>query len=310
MASKAYELISHVKKLCLISGTTEDETILRFLNLTQWEIYNLNFRWRCLEAYPTVSTATGVAYATVPTTLGMVYDVRLSPTTASPYGKISYIDPHKFQELIPPDSVPISGTPKYYTWWSGRFYFYPTPDAVYVLTVYGYSKPVGMKVYATGTATYSVVTVTGSGTYFSNNANVDTTMSFAYPADARSDGVLPWSAISAVTSNTLLTIATYGGVTASGAYVCSSGSSFPEDFDQILVLGAAIMHTARLRETNTQFMAWLQSSYSKAMTGLLDSQTHVPDYTPVLQRYMPGQRDIMGDPINKTPVLPKELLGA
>lgn len=306
MASKAYELIEQVKKLCLISGTTEDTNILRFMNLIQWEIYNLNFRWRCLEAYPTVSTVASTAYVAVPTTLGMVYDVRLSPTTAAPYGKISYVDPHKFQELIPTGATPVLGKPEYYTWWSGRFYFQPVPDAVYVLTVYGYNKPIGMKVYNTGTAGHSGTTVTGIGssTYFSNNANVDTTMSYAYPADARSDGVLPWSAISVVTSNTVMTIATYSGVTATGTYVCSSGSSFSEDFDQILVLGAAIMHTARLRETNTQFMAWLQSSYSKAMTGLLDSQTHVPDYAPPLQRYMPGPRDVLGDPIHKTPVLP------
>jgi hypothetical protein len=311
MASKAYELITQVKKLCLIAGTSEDEAILRFLNLIQWETYNLNFRWRALEVYPAIATTAATAYVAVPATLGMIYDVRLSPTTSGPYGKVSYVDPHKFQELIPLSATPSSGTPNYFTWWGGRIYFYPTPDAVYNLTVYGYSKPVNMKLYSVGTATAITTAVTGTGTQFLGNVNVDNTMFFGFPADIRSDGTLPWTTITTVSSATALVIPAYTGLTGATttAYVISSASSFPEDFDQLLILGAAIMHTARLRELNTKFMEWLQQAYSKAMTGLLDSQTHVPDYTPVLQRYIPGQRDVMGDPIHKLPIIPKELLG-
>lgn len=54
--SKAIELITQVKDLCKISDTTYDTLILQKLNLVQWQLFNMHYHWRDLEAYETLTT--------------------------------------------------------------------------------------------------------------------------------------------------------------------------------------------------------------------------------------------------------------
>ena len=287
MSSKAYELLSQIKDICIVDGITEDLKILKMMNLVQWDIYNTSHRWRPLEGYPTVTTTDGTSYVVAPSTLAMIYDV--TQTSTSPYYKLEFVQVQNFHELVPQPSQYAEGPPRFYTWWGGRFWLFPIPDATYTLTVYGYLKPVNMKLYATGTAAHSSTTVTGTSTYFSNNANVDTTMFYAYQGDVRSDGTYPWSSISAVTDNDTMTISTYSGSSGSAtvAYAASSASSFTEDFDLLLVYGTSIMYGGRLREFDSKLMEWLIGSYAKTLAALVDAQTTFPDYTPILEDFSP-----------------------
>src|SRR3972149_10407683 len=113
MASKAYELLSQIKDLCIVDGTTEDLKILKMMNLVQWDIYNTSHRWRPLEGYPTVDTTTSVSYVTAPSTLAMIYDVR--QTSTSPYMKLEYVEARNFHELVPQPTAYATGSPSYYT---------------------------------------------------------------------------------------------------------------------------------------------------------------------------------------------------
>lgn len=376
MATKAYELISQVKDICLVEGTTEDTKILRMMNLVQWDIYNTNFRWRGLEGYPTIyttelltldvapstawavgDTITGAtsastcvivevlttktfnvkdrsaaftlgevlsngtytadqgtayptvasnSYATAPSTLAMIYDVR--QTSDSPYAKLEYLNPINFHDAIPQPTAYAEGKPLYYTWWGGRLWFFPIPDATYTITIYGYLKPINMKLYTTGTSQHSGTAVTGTATYFSNNANVDTNMFYAYQADVRSDGTYPWSAITTVTDNDTLVIATYGGSSGGSAvaYACSSPTSYPEDFDLLIVYGTCIMYGGRLREFDSKLMDWLQGQYTKTLGALADTQTAIPDYTPILEDFSVSAAGYLGDSKYKYPFILKD----
>jgi len=365
MSSKAYELLTQVKNLCLVEGTSDDTKILQMMNLIQWELYNSNFRWRCLQtitnAYTTelltldvapstiwavgdtirgatslktciivdVLTSTtynikdrsgaftlgevlsngtytadqGLLYPTVssnsyiytPSSLAMIFDVR--QTSTSPYVKLSFLEMSKFHESVPQPTTYAEGTPVYYSWWGGKLWLYPIPDETYTLTISGYSKPVNMKIYTTVTSQHSGLTVTGTSTYFSSNANVDTNMFYTYQGDVRSDGTYPWSFISAVSSATAMTISAYTG--ASGAttvaYACSSASSFAEDFDQLLIYKTCIMYGGRLREFDTKFMEWLMEMEKKTFAGLLDAQSYYPDSTPILEDFSPSGGVGLGD---------------
>ena len=307
MASKVYELLTQVKNLCLVEGTTEDTKILQLLNQVQWDIYNSHAPWRALEVYPTVTTTASQAYVTVPSTLAMVYDVR--QTSDSPYTKLEFVEIQKFHEVVPQPTIYSTGKPVYYSWWGGRFWLYPIPASTYTLTVYGYSKPVNTKLYSTGTAAHSGTTVTGTDTYFSNNANVDTNMYFAYQGDVRSDGTYPWSAISAVTTNTAMTIGTYAGSSGGStvAYACSSAPSYSEDFDLLLIYGTSILYGGRLREFDTKLMDWLQKAYDRLFGGLVNTQTYVPDFTPILEDFTPYPRRILSDSAYKYPFIFRDI---
>lgn len=289
MSSKAYELLQQIKDLCVVDGTTEDLKILKMLNLTQWNIYNASPRWRTLEGYPSVTTTANISYVAAPSTLAMIYDV--TQTSDQPYVKLEYVEPRNFHELIPQPTQYGTMTPRFYTWWGGRLWLFPIPDKTYTLDIYGYLKPVGMKLYSAVTAAHSGTTVTGTTTNFLDNANVDITMFYAYQADVRSDGTYPWSTISAVTSNTAMTISAYTG--ASGAttvpYACSSASTFAEDFDLLLIYGTSIMYGGRLREFDSKLMEWLVANYTKTLSSLVDAQTFFPDYTPILEDFSTGK---------------------
>lgn len=291
MSSKAYELLQEVKDLALVTTTARDTAILRKLNQAQWQIYNSHNYWRGMEGVTTATTTDGTETVDVPSTVSLIYTVRQTGT--APYAKLRYYHPTKFHEILPQPTQYSEGKPTCYTWWQGKLYLYPIPDATYTLTIYNYKKPVNMKIYSTGTATYATSVVTGSSTYFQDNSNVDTAMYFAYPADIRSDGTLPWSAISVVTNDTTLT-STYTGNTATGSYVCSSATIFPEDFDNLLVYAATILECGRMRET-ADFATYLQGQYNKMFAGLVDAQTNIPDYTPEASDFSSGGALITGD---------------
>ena len=297
MASKAYELIAGIRDLLMIDGTGEDTKILRRLNDAQWKVYHANPNWRGLQGYPTTTTSDGVSYVAMPSTLHHIYDVR--QTSTSPETQLKYVSPSEFHKIIPQPTTFAEGSPTYYSLWGERLWLYPIPDATYTLTIYGYLKPVSCKVYSTGTSQHSSTTVTGTSTYFSTNANVDTTMFYAYQADVRSDGTYPWSTISAVTNATAMTISAYSGGSGSAAiaYAASSASTFPEQFDWLLKVTAALMMSGRLREQEL-FIKWLLEEERKALASLIDSETYVPDFKPVLEDFrqvseLPSGNDYM-----------------
>lgn len=291
MSSKAYELITEVKDLALVTTTGRDTAILRKLNQAQWQIYNSHNYWRGMEGVTTATTSDGIETVDVPSAVSLIYTIR--QTSTAPYAKLRYFHPTKFHEVLPQPTQYSEGSPTCYTWWQGKLYLYPIPDATYTLTFYYYKKPVSMKVYSTGTATYAASVVTGSSTYFLDNSNVDTNMYFAYPADIRSDGTLPWSAISAVTNDTTLT-STYLGNTATGAFVCSSPTTFPEDFDTLLVYAAAILECGRMRET-ADFAQYLSGQYTTMFGSLMDAQRNTPDYSPEASDFSSGGALVTGD---------------
>ncbi len=283
MSSKAYELLTQVKNLALIDDTSQDTIILSFMNNIQWQLYNAHYHWRALESYETTATTASQAYTTVPSNVGVIYDVR--QTESSPYAKLRYVTPYKLNLVIPQPSEFSTDKPLYYTWWGGRLWFYPIPNDAYDLTIYYYKKPTNMKAYSTGTASVSGTALTGTSTYWSNNANVDTNMYFAFTADVRSDGTYPWAAITTVGGNTSITLTSaYTGSTSSGAYVISSANTFPEDFDLCVIYGSVIIMAGRVRELR-ETAQWLQTQYQQQVTFLAETQTSIPDQTSVVEDF-------------------------
>ena len=232
-------------------------------------------------AHPTVSAN---SYITLPTDVESIYTLR--QTSDSPYEKLIYVPVPKFHELIPEPTDFASGSPTHYTWFDGKLWLFPIPDDTYTLSLYYYKRPTNCKIYTAGTSLHSSTTVTGTSTFFSTNANVDTAMFYAYQADIRSDGTFPWSTISAVTSVTAMTIATYtGGSGASAvAYACSSALSFPEQFDWLVKVIASMLVAGKARE-DEKFVAWLMEEEKRTMGSLIGRDSFKPDYIPILEDF-------------------------
>lgn len=305
MSSKAYELLARIKSLCLISGTSEDDTILRMMNEVQWQLYSAHYPWRSLQDNTTTSTTDGTAYVAVPSTTAMIYTVR--QTSDSPYSRLTYLSVPKFHEVIPQPTAYSEGKPVYYSWWDSKLWLYPIPDDTYTLTIYGYKKPVNMKIYSVGTAANTTTAWTGTSTYWSTNANVDSSMYLAYQADIRSDGTFPWVGITTVTSATAITAAaTYTGGTATGAYVAASPSTFDESFDLLLIYGTIILYgTTRLRDKE-DLIKWSDVQYTKLLTNLIEVNKALPDFTPVMEDFSSGGSMQLGDSAYKFPFIVKD----
>jgi hypothetical protein len=373
MSSKAYELLTQIKDLALISGTTEDNSILRKMNLAQWDIYNAYYPWRDLETTTTLPTTELMTLTTAPTTRWAVGDtitgqtstetciivdilstltynvkdrsgdftlgetltngtttaaqhatIETAPSfvsnsyvfapssmaklyslvqdTDSPYTKLAYLPPRKFQEIIPQPTMLSEGKPTYYTWFGGKIWFYPIPDSTYDLKVYMYKKPVNMKLYSTGSVTQSTITLTGTSTKWLDNNNVDTTMFFTREADLRSDGTLPWAQIATVTANGTMTVFyTYTGATTTGAHICSSEATFTEEFDTLLIARTIMLLSARLREFEG-LLAWAKETYSSTLGSLVSQQRDKPDYEPMKEDFTPSGT-LLGDSAYKFPFI-------
>ena len=283
--SKAIELIKQVKDFCMISDTTYDTTILQKLNLVQWQLYNSHFHWRDLETYSTVATVDGQAYSTVPTDMGVLYDLRQGDT--APYVKLEYVAPQKFHALIPQPTLFSEEKPRYYTWWGGRLYFYPIPDAAYNLTAFYYKKPTGMKLYSVATAAVSTTALTGTSTYWKDNANTAVGMYFAFQADLLSDGTFPWALIKTLTDNTNIVLdAAYTGAGTTGTYYINSLSTYTDFFDLALIYGATIMMGSLFREIR-ESSPWFQEQYKEQLSGLAEAQVSLPDYRGIVEDFTP-----------------------
>jgi hypothetical protein len=210
--------------------------------------------------------------------------------------KLIYISPSKYNSLMPDAANFTEGEPLYYTWWGGRFWFYPVPDDAYVFKLWYYKKPTNLKIYSTGTAAGQATAITGTSSYWLDNSNVDTTMFFAYQGDARSDGTFPWATITTVTSNTALVTSDYSGAlgVATIAYYCSSEIAFPAEFDQLIQLKAAHLTAIRNRE-NKELTTFLSEEIGVLYSALLRSQIYTPDSSPALEDFTPGGIALVGD---------------
>jgi hypothetical protein len=247
--------------------------------------------------YPTFADS---SYNLVPADIGTVYTVR--QMSNSPYDKVRYIQPHKFHEIIPQPTIYASNRPRYYTWFGGKFWWYPIPDDTYTMTLFYYKRPAALKTYAVGTAVVSGGTITGTSTYWLNNANVSAGMYFAYPADVRTDGTYPWAKISSVGSNTAITLETaYGGATATGAYIISSDMTFSDEFMPYLLYSISMLEGARNRELQ-QMTAWYQSQIKEQLMGLIQNQTSLPDFIDVVADFS-REPMMLGDDYAKFPFI-------
>ena len=299
---KAYDLLTQIKDLCLYSatGTSRDTAILQRLNLIQSNLYNMPRFWRALEGYQDLSTTINVAYNTVPSDVGSIFDLR--QMAVSPYSKLIYINPQTFHELVPQPTTYATNKPRYYTWWGGRLWWYPIPDATYTITMYYYKKPTDMKIYSTGTATVVTTAVTGVNTLFSDNANVDTSMYFTLTGDILSNVSYPWNLVKTVTDNTHLVLdSAYTGAGSGTAFACSSIANFPSEFDAYFIYAATLMEIGRLREMS-ELKGWLREQINEIMPGLIRNQTYIPDYMAVMENFN-QQPIILGDDYAKFPFI-------
>ena len=250
------------------------------------------------EDYPTVASND---YIILPSDVGVIYTIR--QTSDSPYSKLEYRDPQTFHRLIPQPTQYAEGTPTYYTWFDGRLFLYPIPDATYTLRMYYYKRPTPMKIYATGTAALSSNTLTGTSTYWSNNDNVDVGMFFAYGADVRNDRTYAWTEIATITDNdTAILKETYAGSTsADGAYIMSSAPTFPKEFDNYLIYTAAAMEAMRNREMK-ESAGWLMQQSQRLLAGLITNNSIVPDETIVVEDFN-SEPLLLGDDAAKFPFI-------
>ena len=246
------------------------------------------------------------AYVDVPSTVAMIYDIR--QTSSSPYARLTYVEPSRFHTVIPQPTEYTEQKPVFYTWWGGRIWLYPIPDDAYTLTIFAYLKPTNMKVYTAASATLATGSaISASSAAFASNANVDTTMFFAYDADIRSDGTYPWSTISAVGSDSSLTISTYAGAGSSGSATCASSASYTEDFDLALVYGALLQSALKFSEI-TERIGFIQKEYEVQLKALALTNGKNPEYKPVARDFnMHGERSFLGDYEAKFPFIKENL---
>lgn len=248
-------------------------------------------------SYPTI---TYTPYGVVPSAVGVIYTIR--QVSDSPYQKLSFLSVPKFHEFIPQPTMYGYNKPTHYTWWGENLWFYPIPDAPYTLTIYHYARPVGMKIYTTGTAVHSGLTITGTSTHWLDNANVSAGMFFAYQSDVRSDGTYPWAEIASVSADGTATLAeSYTGSLATGSYVMTSESIFPPDFDLALIYQAAIWENMRNREMG-QSIQIMKEEYKEAFSGLLKTQRAHPDQIVEAGRFQ-TEPFILGDDAAKFPFI-------
>jgi hypothetical protein len=286
---KAYELLQQVKDLCLYGTTGRDSQILQRLNIEQFSLYNMEFHWRSLEKSTDLTTTANSPFTSAPSDAGILYDIRQVST--SPYSKIIYVPPYKFHEIVPQPAIFSFNRPRYYCWFAGKVWWYPIPDAVYVMTTWYYARPTQMQIYTTGTATLATLTLTGSSTFWTKGLNVDATgLYFAFTADQLSDGTYPWAQLASISADTTATLAAaYTGATASGAYVISSAPTFTAEFDPYMVYAAALVECARDRELSQTAQALMQDKQAH-LQGLIRNQTAIPDF-------IDGQQDFAREPI-------------
>jgi hypothetical protein len=301
---KAFEILQQVKDLCLYSttGTSRDNMILQRLNMIQSNLYNTPRFWKGLEGYQDLSTTASTAYNSVPADVGVIYDMR--QMTVSPYSKLIYIHPHLFHEIVPQPTTYATNKPRYYTWWGGRIWWYPIPDATYTITMYYYKKPTDMKIYASvGTSAVAGTAVTGTSTKYKDNANVDTSMYFTMTADALSNGLYPWALVKTITDNTniVLDAAYTGASSTTAAYAFSSLPTFPSEFDSYLIYSATLQEIGRLREMS-ELRGWLKEQINEILPGLIRNQTYLPDWTPEAQNFN-QQPIILGDDYARFPFI-------
>jgi hypothetical protein len=153
-----------------------------------------------------------------------------------------------------------------------------------------YKKPTGLKIYTAGTAAVSGTGVTGTTTYWSNNANVVAGQYFAFTADIQQDGTYPWALIKTVTDNDSIVLdAAYAGVTTTGAYAITSNTTFSREFDPYLIYTTALLEAGRNRELK-EAAGWLKSQSDEQMRGLLLNQTSLPDF-------IDGTEDFAREPV-------------
>jgi hypothetical protein len=74
MATKTFELIAAMKDLCGYTGTSRDNALLRWLQLTQMNLYNMPKPWRALEGTQDLYTTELMTLDVAPTTAWAVGD--------------------------------------------------------------------------------------------------------------------------------------------------------------------------------------------------------------------------------------------
>lgn len=292
---KAYELLQQVKDLALYATTGRDSAILQRLNLTQFSLYDMEFHWRALETTVDLTTTANSSFTNIPANLGILYDIR--QVSVSPYAKVTYVHPYKLHDYVPQAAIYAFNRPRYYTWFGGKLWWYPIPDAVYTMTTWYYAKPTQMQFTAVGTATLAGGnTLTGTNTTWNTSFNVPVTafptnpVYFAYIADQLSDGTFPWAPVYSISSNTSAYLgATYLGASTSGACVMSSDSSFTPEFDPYLVYSTGILEVMRNREMS-QMVQLLQQEMQTQLAGLKQNQMSLPDF-------IDGTQDFAREPI-------------
>lgn len=274
---KAYELVSQVKDLALYATTNRDANILQRLNLNLFSLYDMEFHWRALEKYTDITTTAHTGYSAVPTDAGIIYDIR--QMTTSPYAKVTYVHPYKLHDYVPQPTIYAENRPRYYTWFGGRIWWYPIPDAAYTMTTWYYAKPTSMQIYSAGTAALSTLALTGTSTYWlSGLSGSATSLYFTFLADARADGTYPWAPMATITANGAATIASaYSGPTTSGAYAITSDNPFTAEFDPYLIYSASILELGRNREMS-QLVQQMQEEKKEQLQGLIRNQTSLPDF--------------------------------
>ena len=297
---KAYELLQQVKDMVGASATGRDSAILQKLNITEVSLFNLEYHWRALESYEDITTIAHQAYSDVPSDMGTLYDLR--QMTVSPYAKVRYVHPYKLHDYVPQPTIYAESKPIYYTWFGGRIWWYPIPDAAYTMTAWYYKKPVGLGLYTAGSATVSGTALTGTATLWKTGANVTAGQYFAYPRDIKQDGTYPWALIKTVTSDTVIVLtAAYTGATASGAYVISSQGTFDSAFDPYILYNTAIFELGRHVELK-DLREMLIPMIAKELAGLINSQTALPDFTDGVQDFA-REPILLGDDYAKFPFI-------
>ena len=298
---KAYELISQVKDLSLYTTSNRDSQILQRLNMTQFSLYDMEFHWRTLEKYEDITTVAHQPYNAVPSDMGILYDLR--QMTVSPYAKVTYVHPYKLHQFVPQPTIYAENKPIYYTWFGGRIWWYPIPDAAYTMTAWYYAKPVQMQMYTTGTVVLTALALAGTNTVWKKTLNVaPASLYFAYQADVMSDGTYPWAQLATIADDTTATLAAaYTGASATGAYIISSDNSYSAEFDPYMIYSATILECSRNREMN-QLAQMMTSEREQQLAGLKQNQMSLPDFTDGVQDFA-REPVLLGDDYARFPFI-------
>lgn len=245
-----------------VTGLSSAEAFLkRETNHSVKDIFTLMKKYKLQPPPKTASTVSGQIYYHNPPGMTKIESVTIATGTIVPPLRIihSQDEWNRLQMIPVTNGYPLAVFPR-----RDDFGIYPTPNAVYTLTLVGNYEPINMTAddysTATVTATQNSQTITGSGTTFTS------TMVGRWFSLTDSNGVSNgnWYRISAFTSTTSITLESYfeEATVTGGTYIIGESPEIPEELHEFIPFRSSAVYYATRRRDLEQAQRMMNYYYT------------------------------------------------